>query len=134
LSALFMNQNEARALTDSDVNATGEALAAKLMKMGVQRAVVTSGSAPLLAIDGGRVSTLPPFVSTKVRDVTGAGDSLAGVTMLRVIQGLDFAQAVRHGIAAASLTVESENVVADFTDEDLERRLAEVPQPAGART
>ena len=67
-----------------------------------------------------------------MRDVTGAGDSLAGVTMARMLQGLDFREAVRHGIAAASLTIESETVVADFTEADLLDRLAAVPQVIGA--
>ncbi len=132
LSVLFMNRNEARALTGAKANAPNHELAQKLTQAGLKRAVITSGSAPLLILDRGQVTTVAPFVSDNVRDVTGAGDSLAGVTISRLIEGLDLVSAVRHGIAAASLTVESENVVADFSPADIERRLAEITNPIGA--
>lgn len=132
LSVLFMNRREACALVDADMEASDERLAEGLAQAGLQRAIVTCGSAPLLILDQGRMVRLAPFVSSKVRDVTGAGDSLAGVTILRLMQGLDLRQAVRHGIAAASLTVESANVVAEFELSELERRLGEIPEPIGA--
>ncbi|MCO6390689.1 carbohydrate kinase [Aliihoeflea aestuarii] len=132
LSVLFMNRNEARALTGAEAGAPNEQLAQKLAQAGLKRAVITSGSAPLLILEHGHVTTSAPIVSSNVRDVTGAGDALAGVTISRLIGGLDLAEAVRHGIAAASLTVESDNVVADFSRADFERRLAEIQQTTGA--
>lgn len=132
LSALFLNRREAQALTGISADASADILLAALSSAGLRRAVLTAGSEPLAVLDNGKRATLRPPELGVVRDVTGAGDSLAGVTILRLMQGLDFTQAVRHGIAAASLTVESENVVADFTLSELERRLAEIPEPLGA--
>jgi sugar/nucleoside kinase (ribokinase family) len=132
LSVLFLNRNEARTLTGLALDAPDEVVGPALDATGLARAVVTAGSADLLLLEEGRLARLTPPRTPNVRDVTGAGDSLAGVTMARMLQGLDFPEAVRHGIAAASLTIESETVVADFAEADLLDRLAAVPQVIGA--
>lgn len=132
LSVLFVNRNEAGALSGLGASAPNEALARALSATGLARAVVTSGSGSMLLLEEGRLSTLAPPPTPNVRDVTGAGDSLAGVTMARMLQGLDFHEAVRHGIAAASLTIQSATVVADFGEAELFKRLADVPKVIGA--
>lgn len=132
LSILFLNRNEARALTGLAPGSPDDAIGPALAGTGLARAVVTAGGADLILLEQGRLATLTPPRTSNVRDVTGAGDSLAGVTMARVLQGLDFHQAVRHGIAAASLTIESEAVVAQFGEAELLARLADVPEVIGA--
>ncbi|MGQ2907226.1 MAG: carbohydrate kinase family protein [Aliihoeflea sp.] len=132
LSMLFMNRNEACALSGLGAGAPDETLGRALSEKGLARAVITAGSGGLLLLDAGRLAKLTPPEVRNVRDVTGAGDALAGVTLARMLQGLDFHQAVRHGIAAASLTIESETVVADFDEAELLKRLADVPEVIGA--
>jgi len=132
LSVLFLNANEARALCQLDASAPYNRLAEALAGLKLARAVVTSGRDSLLILEDGRLASLAPPLTSSVRDVTGAGDSLAGVTMARLLQGLDFREAVRHGIAAASLTIQSEAVVADFSEAELFKRLADVPRVIGA--
>jgi sugar/nucleoside kinase (ribokinase family) len=132
ISILFMNRNEACAITGLCQAATDDELAAALDAAHLAKAVVTAGGGRLLLLDDGRRAFLTPPRTHDVRDVTGAGDSLAGVTMARMLQGLDFREAVRHGIAAASLTIQSETVVANFGEAELLKRLADVPEVIGA--
>jgi pseudouridine kinase len=127
-SVLFMNRNEACAITGLALGASDDQLIAALDAAHLARAVVTAGGGHLLLLDNGRPAILAPPRTPDIRDVTGAGDSLAGVTMARMLQGLDFCEAVRHGIAAASLTIQSETVVANFGETELLNRLADVPE------
>ncbi len=132
LAVLFMNQREARALAGVAIDVPKEALAEALSIQGLRRAVITAGAGPALLAENGKIATLAPPPATDVRDVTGAGDSLAGVTILRMLQGMEFQEAVRHGFAAALLTIENENAVADFDERSLHRRLTDVPEVTGA--
>ncbi|MGO7998185.1 PfkB family carbohydrate kinase, partial [Rhizobium ruizarguesonis] len=61
--------------------------------------------------------------------VTGAGDSLAAGTLAALISGLPLEEAVRHGTAASSLTVQSRHAVNEnLTPDLLNESLALVPK------
>jgi len=56
-----------------------------------------------------------------VADVTGAGDSLAAGTLSALMCGHPLEEAVRHGAAAAALTVQSLHAVNENLAPDLLR-------------
>ncbi len=122
LSCLFMNAREARTLAglpDADPLVAARSLRA----MGIGRAVVTDGARPVVAFEGSDPFTIAP-PGMPVADVTGAGDAMAGATIAGLMHGLTFREAVRHGTAAAALTVASRTVVAAYDDDTFAAALA----------
>jgi sugar/nucleoside kinase (ribokinase family) len=63
--------------------------------------------------------------------VTGAGDALAGATTVALLRGLPLREALREGMAAAMLAVESPASAPEFSAGDFAAALALVPE-AGA--
>ena len=125
LSCLFMNVREARTLSGM-ADATTLLAAQKLKAMGLQRGVITSGGAPVTAFDETGFFTIASPTPEQIADVTGAGDAVAGVTIANLMQGHGLRDAVRGGIAAAFLTIQSPQVVADYTDAEFKVALSGV--------
>lgn len=125
---LFLNEAEAAALAgERPEEAAG--WPPLLHEIGIRNAVVTRGRGELVAICEGRAVTLQPPIADTVADVTGAGDSLAAGTLAALISGLPLEEAVRHGTAAASLTVQSRHAVNEnLTPDLLNEALALVPK------
>jgi pseudouridine kinase len=115
IATVFMNRREMNALGDG----TGASGPAGLAARGFRRAVVTGGAAPVLVLDGDALLAVEPPPAETVADVTGAGDSLAGATIARLIAepGISLAEAARDGIAAAQLTIRATGPVADSLTE-----------------
>ncbi|WP_095085390.1 carbohydrate kinase family protein [Mesorhizobium sophorae] len=127
LAVVFMNQREAVALAGLDSAASGQDIVDGLKRAGLKSGVVTAGGAPMLGFDeAGAFSILPP-TPRKVTDVTGAGDALAGATVAASLRGMPLRAALREGIAAATLAIESADAVPDFTTADFAEALALVP-------
>lgn len=125
---LFLNEAEAAALTGGQPEDAGD-WPPLLNEIGIRSAVVTRGRRELVAICEGRAVTLQPPIAETVTDVTGAGDSLAAGTLAALMSGLPFAEAVRHGAAAAVLTVQSRHAVNEnLTPVLLNEALALVPE------
>lgn len=101
-----------------------------LNEIGIRNAVITRGRRELVALcEGRRAVTLQPPIAETVADVTGAGDSLAAGTLAALISGLPLEEAVRHGTAAATLTVQSRHAVNEnLTPDLLNEALALVPE------
>lgn len=129
LACLFMNRKEAAALSGAPVDAPTEALIAALRDRGLARGVITSGSEPLALFEPGRVFFLVPPAPRRIADVTGAGDALAGATVAALMQGKPFSAAVREGVAAAMLALETEHAVPDLAAPAFKAALALVPEP-----
>jgi pseudouridine kinase len=55
--------------------------------------------------------TMLPAVAADVVDVTGAGDALIAGTLSRVIEGVPLREALRTGLVAAALAIESRGSV-----------------------
>jgi len=110
LDLLFCNLAEAAALAGRGPGHDVEALARDLLARGAGAVVVTRGAGGALCADAGGLQPLaaPPAIP---RDVTGAGDALVGATLLARLGGLRLADAVGRGLAAAALTVASEQSV-----------------------
>jgi sugar/nucleoside kinase (ribokinase family) len=119
-----MNAREARALAGLDEDATAVEGARALAASGLRRGVVTDGDAALTGFDDAGVFSIVPPRPDAVADVTGAGDAVAGITVARMLCGAGFREALRCGIAAATLTVEQESVVAAYGDAAFAARLA----------
>lgn len=126
LSLLFMNHREAKALARDD--ALRPNLVDGLRKAGLKAGVVTAGSAPVLGFDPGGVFEIEPPAPRRVADVTGAGDALTGATVAALLRGLPLRTALREGVAAAMLAIESPEAVPSFTAADFAKALALVPE------
>lgn len=126
LACLYMNRREATALA-GDGEASGAQLADKLRDKGLRAGVVTAGGAPVLGFDAKGAFAIDPPAPRRVVDVTGAGDALAGATTVAMLRGLHLAEALREGVAAATLTIETRLAVPELRKADFEAALALVP-------
>lgn len=127
VSCLFMNLREARALSGMDQQAEPGAIAAALREQGLRAGVLTAGGRPVTGFDAhGTFSITPP--PGNVADETGAGDALAGATVAGLMAGRGLREALREGMAAARLTVESEAAVVDLASRAFAEALALVPK------
>jgi pseudouridine kinase len=124
---LFLNQAEAAALTETHPDDPRE-WATQLRALGLKGGVITRGQRPLVAFAEGLTLTLDPPAVDDIADVTGAGDSLAAGVLSALMAGLGLAEAVRHGAAAAAITVQSPFATAEnLSPEHLQEMLALVP-------
>jgi len=121
------NTSEAAVLTDRPVARTqDEALdaARELVARGVDIAILTLadlGSVYATPEESGLV----PAMRVDIVDPSGAGDALTAATIFAALNDIPTHEAVRLGIAAASLTLESrESVAPDLSLEKLYARLA----------
>ncbi len=125
---LFLNEAEAAALTEIRPEDPREWVSA-LRALGLRNGVITRGKRPLIAFSRDTVISLQPPVVDDVADVTGAGDSLASGVLSALMAGHDLAEAVRHGAAAAAITVQSPYATAEnLSPELLKVMLALVPK------
>lgn len=129
LSCLFMNAREARALSGLAVEASAADHARGLRARGLARGVITAGGAALTGFDPDGLFTVMPPVPRAVVDETGAGDAVAGVTVAKLMAGMPFREAVRHGMAAAMLTIERPAVIADYDEDAFDAARALVGEP-----
>ena len=126
ISCLFMNRHEARRLAGIE-NASIAEIVTSLRGKGLLQGAITAGGEAVTGFDQkGAFSILPPQAK-RVADVTGAGDALAGATIAAMIKGHGLRKALREGLAAAMLTVESPTAVADFSTREFTAALALVP-------
>ncbi|TIV65610.1 MAG: carbohydrate kinase [Mesorhizobium sp.] len=126
LSLLFMNRREAAALAGADMS--GRNLVDALKRVGLAAGVVTAGSAPVLGFDQSGVFAIDPPAPRRVADVTGAGDALTGAAVAALLRGLPLRAALREGVAAAMLAIESAEAVPSFTAASFAQALALVPE------
>lgn len=108
LSALFLSRAEAASLLGAAGDTPLGDLARALMATGLRRAVITDGPHPAIVFDGPDLHSQPSPKVDAIRDVTGAGDTLAATAAFEWLSGADFLSAVRVGMAAASFHIEAE--------------------------
>ncbi|HEY3834984.1 MAG TPA: carbohydrate kinase family protein [Bryobacteraceae bacterium] len=104
---LFCNLAQASALLGTPVSEPTEASEC-LRRAGSGSGVVSAGADGIAIYDATAIKTMSAFPA-KLRDVTGAGDALVAGTLYGVAMHLDLFAAARLGLAAAAITVESEN-------------------------
>lgn len=111
ITVLFANRREAAAILDREWTGKGPPaaeLASALVLAGVGGAVVTDSSDPLSVATGSDVRSMVPFRAA-VQSVNGAGDAFAAGTLYGLATGKSLCEAVFPGLAAAALTVESDD-------------------------
>jgi pseudouridine kinase len=122
LGVLFANRREAATILDVET-LNPRLLAGGLMAMGARAGVITAGADEGVVWSDGEVRPLCPMAAHP-RDVTGAGDALVAGTLHGLLQDQSLFDAVRLGLAAAALTVESDHSVApDLSADALQARL-----------
>lgn len=143
LACLFVNRREAAALSPSPSRAApepplprsagarnpGRDLIEALRDVGVKAAVVTAGGEAVVAFDADGVFRLTPPAPRGVADVTGAGDALAGAAIAALLAGRPLRAALREGVAASILAIESPAAVPDLSGPAFEVALRRVPEP-----
>ncbi|MDX3976884.1 carbohydrate kinase family protein [Shinella sp.] len=112
LAFLFMNEAEARALTGAAPEHPADWPKA-LRAAGLAAGVVTRGGRGVIAFDATGAALVTPPEIPALGDVTGAGDSLASGFVSAWLAGRDLGEALRHGVAAAAITVRSPLAVAE---------------------
>ncbi|HXF70672.1 MAG TPA: carbohydrate kinase family protein [Thermoflexus sp.] len=128
LSELYLvtpNTAEAEALTGLPVSSVDEALFAAryLTALGVQIAIITMAELGLVYA-AGDLSGHIPALRTEIVDFTGAGDALTAAVIFALLHGIPVEEAVRLGVAAAALTLRSQETVSpDLTLERLYEQL-----------
>lgn len=130
LSCLYMNRREAAVLAGIATDATPEEFIRGLRAAGLERGVVTAGGSAVFAFDGDGLVAIAPPAPRRIVDVTGAGDALAGATTVALMRGLRLDAALREGIAAAVLAIESPSAVPELDAGAFDEVLALVPHAA----
>jgi sugar/nucleoside kinase (ribokinase family) len=133
LSCLYMNRREAAALAGMGSDDSTEVIIGRLRKLGLARGVITQGSDAVTGFDASSIIAVTPPAPRTVADVTGAGDALAGVMTVALLNGLPFGDALREGMAAALLAVESQSSVPELSKRAFADALALVPATAEMR-
>jgi sugar/nucleoside kinase (ribokinase family) len=114
LDVLFPDRKEAAELSGHPIETRGDVgkAASEIRRLGVGTVVVTLGADGLYIDDGKSGRFLPAMSTRKVCDVTGAGDALVAGFAYGLLSGGNF-EPVLYGLAAASLTIESDNSIAE---------------------
>jgi pseudouridine kinase len=133
LSCLYMNRREAAALAGMGGDDPAGAIVDRLRALGLASGVITQGSQPVIGLDRSGVISITPPAPRKIADVTGAGDALAGAMTVALLRREPFGEALREGMAAALLAIESATSVPDLSKRAFARALALVPQPQEMR-
>ncbi len=92
--------------------------AQQLVNMGANIAVVTLGERGLAYADssgGGYIRA----IHTEVVDTSGAGDAFSGAVIFGILNDVPIDEAMRLGVTAASLTLESEDTVLQSLSQEL---------------
>lgn len=127
IDMLFMNEAEARALTETTADDVCD-WPRHLAALGLRGGVITSGARNVVAFSQNETAILHPPLIEAVRDVTGAGDAMASGYLAAIIKGHAPSQALRWGAAAAAITVQSSSATASELDpQTLDAMLALVP-------
>ena len=133
LTCLYMNRREAAALAGMGGDEPAEAIVGRLRALGLARGVITQGSGPIVGFDAFHVfSTAPPAPRT-VADVTGEGDALAGPMTVALLNGAQYGEALREGMAAALLALESAAAVPELSRRAFAEALGLVPDTVEMR-
>jgi len=109
---LFANLDEACAICRADpLTSAPDDLSPSILGRGAGAVVITLGERGAYAAQPGGRRTMLPAVVTPVVDVTGAGDALIAGTLSQLVDGAALVEALRTGLVAAALAIESRGSV-----------------------
>lgn len=89
-----------------------------LVALGAGVAVVTLGAKGLAYADGSGGGYIPA-ISTRIVDPTGAGDAFTGAVIFGLLNDVPVDEAMRLGVTAASLTLQSHHTVLPTLSQEL---------------
>ena len=116
---LLVNEHEAADLVGVDPEEAGwEAVATALRSHGIRRAVVTTGAAGSVVIDGEAAPTSVPSPTVDAVDTTGCGDAFMGALALRLAAGDELVDAARFASAVGSYAATGTGAQASYPDQD----------------
>ena len=118
---VFMNRYEAAALTGLHEDAPHTAMAEALRKTGLKSGIVTFGNAQTLVLNGTTTWLVDPMPATRVVDVTGAGDALAGTALAALMNGRPLIDAARLGMVYAARVVAQQGCAPSVALDNLEQ-------------
>lgn len=125
LTALFANKSEISALYNITINSPLEALEAaqRLKDEGIKNVFITLGKYGVAVCSDNYAQVHDPF-PIDARHDNGAGDAFASAVIDGLIQNLPILQSVYHGLASASLTLESKHhSVGKLTRERIQQKI-----------
>lgn len=125
LYAIKPNALEAEALTGLPVHdrLTTEAAARRLVEMGAAGACITLGERGVCCANRNEVRFMAG-APVQMTNATGAGDAFTAAMVWGSLMGMDLFEAARAGMAAAALTVETEETVsAEMSERAVRRRM-----------
>jgi sugar/nucleoside kinase (ribokinase family) len=128
IACLFMNRREAAAVTRGTADDDPADMARTLAASGLASGTISAGGESVFCFDAGGVFKIQPPSPRRVADSTGAGDALAGATIAALMRGKELREAVREGLAAALLTIETDMAVADYDEAAFSEALSLVPE------
>lgn len=111
IDVLFTNKQEAMSLLGRDDLENNSDLCKELQGLGVKSGTISDCAGALFWWCGEDCGTLSPSRLENIASVTGAGDALAGSVVAGLAKGLDFETAVKLGMAAAKMTLQSDGPV-----------------------
>ena len=127
IACLFMNRREAAVLSAGKAGDDPAIMARTLAGSGMAAGVISAGGRSVFGFDGSGLFEIQPPSPRRAADSTGAGDALAGATIAALMRGEKLREAVREGLAAALLTIETDMVVAGYSEAAFAEALALVP-------
>ncbi|AQX81096.1 ribokinase [Plantibacter flavus] len=116
---LLVNEHEAADLAGVDPEGAGwEATATALRSHGIRRAVVTTGAAGSVVIDGEADPTSVPSPTVDAVDTTGCGDAFMGALALRLAAGDELVDAARFASTVGSYAATGAGAQASYPDQE----------------
>lgn len=123
--AIKPNRLEAEAILDmkieddEDVRAAGR----RFMELGVSQVYITLGEEGVFFMERGDEGFIRPADGLVIKSATGAGDSFSACILLGMSMGMTARKIAEMGMAAARITMESQNAVSEELSIDLIEKL-----------
>ena len=113
--AVKPNKLEAEAMLDMKIGSEEDVIAAgrRFMELGVSQVFITLGEDGVFFMESGDEGFIRPAEGIKIKSATGAGDSFSACILLGMSMGMNARKIAEMGMAAARITMESQNAVSE---------------------
>ncbi|WAA08607.1 carbohydrate kinase [Fervidibacillus albus] len=118
INLLIANRDEVEAITGLNVETELEEAADQLLNRGVEQFIITLGKKGVRYYSKSDGSGHFPAPNVDVKDVTGAGDSLAAGVLYALNKQKDLKTACKYGLASSYITLQSNDTVASEMNAD----------------
>ncbi len=113
--AVKPNKLEAEAILDMKIESDEDVRAAgrRFMELGVSQVYITLGEYGVFFMESGDEGFIRPAEGIRIKSATGAGDSFSACILLGMSMGMNAGKIAEMGMAAARITMESQNAVSE---------------------